>query len=87
MTDLDAFRNDFRFVFQWWKKTGEKHGTDREYKEAASAVQKNMHDAEWMKCASDHFRNLVERIKADCARSERIASEVRADKEQARKKK
>ena len=86
MTDLDAFRNDFRFVFQWWKKTGEKHGTDREYKEAASAVQKNMHDAEWMKCASDHFRNLVERIKADCARSERIASEVRVGKEQARKK-
>lgn len=85
MFDLDAFRADFKAVISHWRAIGEVSSAEveRQYREASQAVQKNMHDAEWMKCAAEHFSRLAAAARADRARSRRISEEVRDSKRKA----
>jgi hypothetical protein len=83
MSDLDKFRADFAAVWRHWRATGQL--TESEMKqqmaEAGAAVRKNLSDAAWMQCAAEHFAGLADEIRADQARSERIAAEVMAARE------
>lgn len=85
MSDLDAFRADFKAVISHWRAIGEISSAEaeRQYREAAQAVQKNMHDAEWMKGAAEHFARLAADVGADRARSRRISEEVRNSRRKA----
>ena len=82
MTDIAQFRADFKTVFAHWRNTGELSAAEakQQFNEAAQAVQENMHDTEWMKAASAHFRALCIEIENDRERSVRIATEERERK-------
>jgi hypothetical protein len=82
MTDLTQFRADFRAMFSHWRRTGELSEGEamQQYREAAQAVQSNMHDEGWMQAAAAHFRQLCIETETDKERSVRIASEVREAK-------
>lgn len=83
MSDLDKFRADFATVLRHWRATGQITESEmkRQMTEAGAAVRKNLSDAVWMKCAAEHFAAMASQIRADRARSERIAAEVRAARE------
>ena len=83
MTDISAFRSDFKRVFEIWCGTADiSHAEARpQMSEAGAAVQAHMHDADWMDCAAKHIRELIEQHDIDLARSVRIAAEVRAERE------
>jgi hypothetical protein len=82
MFDLTQFRADFRAMFSHWRRTGELSEGEamQQYREAAQAVQSNMHDEGWMQAAAAHFRQLCIETETDKERSVRIASEVREAK-------
>jgi hypothetical protein len=82
MFDLTQFRADFRAMFSHWRRTGELSEGEamQQYREAAQAVQSNMHDEGWMQAAAAHFRQLCIDTERDKERSMRIASEVREAK-------
>lgn len=83
MTDMTQMRADFKAVFAHWRGTGElsEQESSAQYRDAADAVQKHMHDREWMAAAADHFRHLATSIQRDSSRSDQIRAEVRAQKE------
>ena len=82
MTDLAQFRADFRAMFAHWRKTGELSEGEamQQHREAAQAVQSNMHDENWLQAAAAHFRQLCIDTETDDERRARIASEVREAK-------
>jgi hypothetical protein len=82
VTDLTQFRADFKAMFAHWHKTGEISEGEamQQYREAAQAVQDNMHDEGWMAAAAAHFRQLCIETETDRERSVRIANEVREAK-------
>ncbi len=82
MTDIAQLRDDFKAVFAHWRKTGELSQDEaaRQMREAGAAVQEHMHDADWMRGASDYFRKLVEQIEHEQARAAAIAADVRAER-------
>lgn len=85
MTDVAQFRADFKAVFAHWRNTGEmsEQESSDQFRDASAAVQANMHDAEWMQCAVEHFRGLATAIKRNEDRSQRIRTEARTEKERA----
>lgn len=79
---IAQFRADFRAMFSHWRRTGELSEGEamQQYREAAQAVQTNMHDEGWVQAAAAHFRQLCIETETDRERSVRIANEVRAEK-------
>lgn len=79
---IAQFRADFRAMFAHWRRVGELSEGEamQQYREAAQAVQSNMHDEGWMQAAAAHFRQLCIETETDRERSVRIANEVRAEK-------
>lgn len=79
---MNQLRADFKAVFGHWRSSGELSESEAKASmaEAGAAVRANQRNAEWMGCASSHFRGLAEQIERDRARSETIAADVRAKK-------
>ena len=79
---ITQFRADFRAMFAHWRRVGELSEGEamQQYREAAQAVQEHMHDDDWIRAASAHFRQLCIETETDKERSVRIANEVRAEK-------
>ena len=82
---ITQFRADFRAMFAHWRKTGELSEGEamQQYREAAQAVQEHMHDDDWIRAASAHFRQLCIETETDKERSKRIKAEVQAAKQAA----
>ena len=82
MTDIAQLRADFKAVFANYRKTGELSEDEamQQYREAAQAVQSNMHDDDWMQAAAAHFRQICIDTEREDERRVRIANEVRAEK-------
>ncbi len=85
MTDIAQFRADFKAMFAHWRRVGELSEGEamQQYREAAQAVQSNMHDESWMQAAAAHFRQLCIDTETDAERSRRIKAEVQAEKQAA----
>ena len=79
---ITHFRTDFRAMFAHWRRVGELSEGEamQQYREAAQAVQSNMHDDDWMQAAAAHFRQLCIETEREDERRVRIANEVRAEK-------
>ena len=79
---IDKLRADFAKVFKHWRSIGQisqsEHDEQREF--WASEIRSHMADKEWMKCCSNHFRQMAAQVDRDRARSKRIADEVREQK-------
>lgn len=82
---IAQFRTDFRAMFAHWRQVGELSEGEvmQQYREAAQAVQSNMHDEGWMQAAAAHFRQLCIDTETDAERSKRIKAEVQAAKQAA----
>ena len=85
MTDIAQFRADFKAAFARWRATGEISEGEamQQYQGAARAVQEHMHDDDWIRAASAHFRQLCIDTETDAERSKRIKAEVQAAKQAA----
>ena len=79
---IAQFRADFRAMFAHWRQVGELSEGEamQQDREAAQAVQTNLHDEGWVQAAAAHFRQLCIETETDRERSVRIANEVRAEK-------
>ena len=85
MTDLAQFRTDFKAAFARWRATGEISEGEamQQYQGAARAVQEHMHDDDWIRAASAHFRQICIDAETDAERSKRIKAEVQTAKQTA----
>lgn len=84
-TVMDRLRSDFRAEFDHLRRIGElsREEWQRQFSEAGEAIKSHQADDEWIAAAAAHFRQMVERIERQEARSRAIAAEVRATKEAA----
>lgn len=85
---MDQFRADFKAVWRWYRDAGELSPAEyaEQYAEATEFVKSSLSNAELISCVMNGYRTKALEIARDRARSERIAAEVRAQREAEKRK-